>query len=75
MANHPTAVLTNGYPLISQGCLTNQGVPPALPGRQLKFDIFGGPSERLRVVSRQSTRREEKPDGRLRKPKPLQMGV
>ena len=38
------------------------GVPPALPGRQSKFDVSGGmtrgtPSMKLRIVSRQSTRK------------------
>jgi hypothetical protein len=34
--------------------LFQKGVPPALPGRQQQFDIFGSPSKKLQEVSRQA---------------------
>lgn len=39
------------------------------------FDIQGSPSGKLRIVSRQSSRRGENPDGRVRKRKPHGVGL
>jgi hypothetical protein len=44
--------------------LIQRGVPPALPGRQQQFDIFGSPSKKLQEVSRQAHIKEN-PDGRV----------
>src|SRR6516165_3563583 len=54
--------------------LTSKGRPPALPGWQYQFDIYGSrPPLRLPTRERPSTRRELH-DGRLREPKPRQVG-
>jgi putative transposase len=37
-------------------------VPPALPGRQQKFDSYGSPSRKLLIVSRQAHDRRSKMD-------------
>jgi len=44
--------------------LIKKGVPPALPGRQQQFDIFGSPSKKLQEVSRQAHIKENL-DGRV----------
>src|SRR6202044_2822786 len=55
--------------------LAYPGDPPALPGRQHKFDIYGGrPSPKLLIVSHHAHERKFD-DGRVRKPKPQQVGV
>ena len=36
--------------------------PPALPGRQQKFDSYGSPSRKLLIVSRQAHDRRSKMD-------------
>jgi Conserved TM helix len=42
--------------LLGEITYPTKGGPPALPGRQQQFDIYGSPSAKLRKVSRQSTR-------------------
>src|SRR5258705_3680497 len=55
--------------------LAYPGDPPALPGRQHKFDIYGGrPSPKLLIVSHHAHERKLD-DGRVREPKPQQVGV
>ncbi len=54
--------------------LAPKGDPPALPGRQKKFDRSGSPSRKLLNVSRQA-HEEEIHDGRKKKPKPYEVGV
>jgi hypothetical protein len=51
------------------------GRPPALPGRQKRFDTYGGrPSPKLLIVSHHAHERKLD-DGRVREPKPQQVGV
>ncbi len=60
--------------LAALAALAPKGDPPALPGRQKKFDRSGSPSRKLLNVSRQA-HEEEIHDGRKKKPKPYEVGV
>lgn len=51
------------------------GDPPALPGRQSKFDISGSHLRKLPTVSRSKHTEGSFADGRTRKPKSHQVGV
>jgi hypothetical protein len=55
---HPFCCCAGSFRLIQKG------VPPALPGRQQQFDIFGSPSKKLQEVSRQAHIKENL-DGRV----------
>jgi hypothetical protein len=44
----PVFVLTGGDP-IKRPDLLQPGKPPALPGRQSKFDSYGRPSQKLQT--------------------------
>jgi hypothetical protein len=57
-----------------QAGLVRKGDPPALPGRQQKFDRSGSPSGTLLIVSREAHEKEIH-DGRTGKPIPYEVGV
>ena len=64
MTGEPSLEGTNTYASSDGTSLIHQGVPPALPGRQQEFDIFGSPSKKLQEVSRQAHIKENL-DGRV----------